>query len=153
LASGSGSGVPYAFWHIHLAISSGVNGCQFVLNELMILGVRNAIHKCHKMNEGTSVIVVLAHHDALILPYEFLGKPVFRSSEPVRRASLFRSSEPRIGVERASLRFRSSEPRVGVILDFLLSAAALVRSSKPEDFLECCLSWRHCSNFLERCFN
>ena len=45
--------------------------CQFVLNELMILGVRNAIRKCHEMNEG-SVIVVLAHHDALILPYEFL---------------------------------------------------------------------------------
>ena len=45
--------------------------CQFVLNELMILGVRNAIRKCHEMNEG-SMIVVLAHHDALILPYEFL---------------------------------------------------------------------------------
>ena len=44
---------------------------QFVLNKLMILGVRNAIRKCHKMNEGC-VIVVLAHHDALILPYEFL---------------------------------------------------------------------------------
>jgi hypothetical protein len=37
----------------------------------MILGVRNAIRKCHKMNEG-SVIVILAHHNALILPYEFL---------------------------------------------------------------------------------
>jgi hypothetical protein len=34
----------------------------------MILGVRNAIHKCHEMNEG-SVIVVLAYHDALILPF------------------------------------------------------------------------------------
>ena len=40
--------------------------CQFVLNELMILGVRNAIRKCHEMNEG-SVIVVLAQHDASIL--------------------------------------------------------------------------------------
>jgi hypothetical protein len=37
----------------------------------MILGVRNAIRKCHKMNEG-SVIVVRVHHDALILTYEFL---------------------------------------------------------------------------------
>ena len=32
-----------------------------------------AIRKCHKINEGMhSVIVVRAHHDALILTYEFL---------------------------------------------------------------------------------
>jgi hypothetical protein len=37
----------------------------------MILGLRNAIHKCHEINEG-SVIVVLAYDDALILTYEFL---------------------------------------------------------------------------------
>jgi hypothetical protein len=44
--------------------------CQLVLNELVILGVRNTIRKFYKMNED-SVIVVRAHHDALILPYEF----------------------------------------------------------------------------------
>ena len=77
---------------------------------------------------------------------------LFRSAGPRTgvRSCLFRSSDP---VGRSSL-FRSSEPRgwVGVILGFsLVAASLLVKSSKPMDFLECCLSLRHCSHLLERC--
>jgi hypothetical protein len=66
------------------------------------------------------------------------------------RSNLFRSSGT---VGRSSL-FRPTEPRgwVGVILGFPLAVASLlVKSSKSMDFLECCLSLRHCSNLLECC--
>ena len=64
---------------------------------------------------------------------------LFRSSDPVGRSSLFRSSEPRGWVEVILSGW------VGVILGFSLAAASLlVKSSKPMDFLECCLWLRRC---------
>ena len=171
--------VPRVFWSLSRARDIRVAVRKADLRRLVELGVLAARSSLFRSSEPrTGVRSSLLRSSGPVgrsspfrssEPRGWLRSCPVRSSDPVGRSSPFRSSEPR-GLELdcwlrscpfrssdlvgRSSPFRSSEPRgwVGVILGFSLAVASLlVKSSKPMDFLECCLWLRHCSNLFERC--